>query len=282
MISISDLHFGYTTEREILHGVDLTLPSGSIYGLLGKNGAGKTSLIKNITGLRRPSAGEIESFGYNPSLREREYVQKYFFIPEDPYIPNISMKEYIGRYAPFYPDFDLEKFFKLLREFELERSLHLRNLSFGQKKKSLIAFAIATNTPLLIMDEPTNGLDIPSKKQFRKIISYIAEEDRLFLISTHQIRDLHSLIDHVVLIDDGRIILDRDMLAISEALIFEVHRQEPIEDDILYHERVPGGYLSIRAGSSMHSLEVDLEVLFNAVITDRQLFSKLLNGQAHV
>ena len=282
MIRIRDLHFGYAPGTEILHGVDLELPSGRIYGLLGRNGAGKTSLIKNITGLRRPQSGSLEVFGYDPALREREYVQKYFFIPEDPYIPNISMKEYISRYAPFYPEFELDKFFKLLREFDLERSLHLRNLSFGQKKKSLIAFAIATNTPLLIMDEPTNGLDIPSKKQFRKIISYITEEDRLFLISTHQIRDLHSLIDHVVLIDAGRIILDQEMLAISQALVFEVHRQEPEDKDILYYERVPGGYLSIKEGSSVHSLEVDLEVLFNAVITDRQSFAQLLNSPAHV
>ena len=246
---------------------------------MGKNGAGKTTLLKIILGLRRTQKDCVTTYGSDPSKRELDFLQNYFFIPEDPHIPNISMKEYIERYAPFYPSFSRDDFFKLLNEFELPRSLHFKNLSFGQKKKALIAFAIASNTKLLVMDEPTNSLDIPSKKQFRKIVTYVSRPDRLFIVSTHQIRDLHSLIDHVLLIDHGKLLVDRSIEDIENAVNFEVYRKEPDNDDILYYERVPGGYLALKAGGMQHnSLEVDLEVLFNAVITHNDLFYPILNS----
>ena len=281
MISVSNLSFQYSSGKNVFDDLNLTLDSGKIYGLLGKNGAGKTTLIKNILGLRRPQSGQITTFGHNPIDRPLHLLQQYFFIPEDPYLPDISMKEYIDRYSPFYPNFQLEKFLQLLNEFNLERTIHLKNLSFGQKKKAIIAFAIATYTPLLIMDEPTNGLDIPSKKQFRKIITHIADEGRLFIISTHQIRDLHSLIDHVLLIDEGKLLINHDMMQITNSLSFHVHRSEPQEEDIIYYERVPGGYLAISEGSDSESLEVDLEVLFNAAITEKNTINQLLKNKTY-
>ena len=281
MISISDLTFQYPSGKNVFNKLNLKLEPGKIYGLLGKNGAGKTTLIKNILGLRRPQNGVISTFGNLPGERDISLLQKYFFIPEDPFIPAISMKEYIDRYAPFYPNFQIDKFLQLLNEFELERTIHLKNLSFGQKKKALIAFAIATYTPLLIMDEPTNGLDIPSKKQFRKIITHIAGEGRLFIISTHQIRDLHSLIDHVLLIDEGKMVVDTDMMEIAEVLSFDVHRTEPDEEDVIYQERVPGGYLAITEGGNDESLEIDLEVLFNAVITEKERITDLFKTKQY-
>ncbi|MDG2449164.1 MAG: ABC transporter ATP-binding protein [Saprospiraceae bacterium] len=281
MISISDLTFQYPSGKSVFKNLSLQLKAGKIYGLLGKNGAGKTTLIKNILGLRRPQQGTINTFDHNPGKRELSLLQQYFFIPEDPFIPEVSMKEYIDRYAPFYPNFKIEKFLQLLKEFDLERNIHLKNLSFGQKKKALIAFAIATYTPLLIMDEPTNGLDIPSKKQFRKIISHIADEGRLFIISTHQIRDLHSLIDHVLLIDEGHVVVNHDMLHISDALSFDVHRNELDDSMVIYQERVPGGYLAITEGGNDDYLEVDLEVLFNAIITKKEQITHLLKSNTY-
>ncbi|MEE9372907.1 MAG: ABC transporter ATP-binding protein [Saprospiraceae bacterium] len=277
MISVEDLTFQYSSGENVINNLNLELYAGKIYGLLGKNGAGKTTLIKNILGLRRPSNGIINTFGYNSSKRELGLLKQYFFIPEDPFIPEVSVKEYIDRYASFYPNFKIDTFLQLLEEFELDRNIHLKHLSFGQKKKALIAFAIATHTPLLVMDEPTNGLDIPSKKQFRKIITHIADEGRLFIISTHQIRDLHSLIDHVLLIDEGELIVNHDMMNIADMLSFDVHRTALKDEDVLYQERVPGGYLSITKGGHDHSLEVDLEVFFNAVITKKETIIDLLN-----
>jgi len=282
MISISNLTFQYPSGKNVFNNLNLELAPGKIYGLLGKNGAGKTTLIKNILGLRRPQQGSISTFGFDPSDRPLGLLQQYFFLPEDPFVPDISLKEYVDRYAPFYPNFQLDKFLQLLNELGLDRNIHLKNLSFGQKKKAIIAFAIATYTPLLVMDEPTNGLDIPSKKQFRKIISHLAEEGRLFIISTHQIRDLHSLIDHVLLIDEGEVVVNHSMMNIADALSFDVYRAEPSDPDIIYQERVPGGYLAITDQVHEDSLEVDLEVLFNAVITEKEKISELLKLGSYV
>lgn len=282
MISITGLNFRYDVKQKALHNIDLQLNSGRIYGLLGKNGAGKTSLLKNILGLRKSGSGTISVNGYDPRKGEKDFLASYFFIPEDPHMPDISMKEYIQCYAPFYPNFSLDLFFRILNEFELPRKLHFSKVSLGQKKKALISFGIAANTPILVMDEPTNGLDIPSKKQFRKIITTLVNDDRLFVVSTHQIRDLHSLIDHVLIMDQGEILVDSSIEMIERALSFEVHRTETIAEDSIYYERVPGGYMSITEGGERpESLEVDMEVLFNAVITEKELFSHILKTKIY-
>ena len=235
--------------------------------MLGKNGAGKTTLLKTMLGLIRPRTGSVEVAGYNPAKRQAAFNAQYFYVPEDPYFPGGSLQKFVKCYAPFYPNFDLDKFFGLLKEFEIDRIMSFKNVSFGQKKKAYIAFAIACQTPILIMDEPTNGLDIPSKRQFRKIINYIINPDRLMIISSHQIRDLHSLIDHVLLLDQGELLIDHSLQDIEKNLRFEIYRTEPTQEDLIYYERVPGGYLGIRDGITDHTaLEIDLEILFNATI----------------
>lgn len=279
MIDIKNLTYKYPSGQAVFNNLNLNLSSGTIYGLLGKNGAGKTTLIKNLLGLRRGTSGELVVGGHNPKNRNRNFLESYFFIPEDPYLPEITMKEYIESYSPFYPNFNIDHFFQILREFELPKMLHFKKVSFGQKKKALIAFAIATHTPLLIMDEPTNGLDIPSKRQFRKIISHMIDDKRLFIVSTHQIRDLHSLIDHMIILDNGEVIVDNSIMMIERAISFEVCRTQPDEESNLYSERVPGGYMCLKEGGGRpESLEVDMEVLFNAVMTDKKVFSHILKA----
>ena len=282
MITVKRLNFEYDHNHKALNQISLELYTGRIYGLLGKNGAGKTSLLKNILGLRKSGTGDISVFGFDPRKSERAFLASYFFIPEDPHIPDMSMKEYIECHAPFYPDFNLDHFFQILNEFELPRKLNFGKVSLGQKKKALISFGIAANTPLLVMDEPTNGLDIPSKKQLRKIINSLVNDKRLFIISTHQVRDLHSLIDHVIVLDDGEIVVDNSIQMIERALSFEVHRHESSAQNSIYYEKVPGGFLSINEGGERpESLAVDMEVLFNAVITEKKLFNHILKYNNH-
>jgi ABC-2 type transport system ATP-binding protein len=276
MIQLSNIHFVYSPKDAVFNGLNLQLEAGNIYGLLGKNGAGKTTLLKVILGLIRPSTGSAQVAGYNPTHRKAAFNAQYFYVPEDPFFPTGSLQKFVKCYAPFYPNFELDKFFGLLNEFEIDRSMSFKNVSFGQKKKAFIAFAIACQTPILIMDEPTNGLDIPSKKQFRKIMNYIINPNRLMIISSHQIRDLHSLIDHVLLLDDGQLLIDHSLQEIEQNLRFEIYRSEPTQEDLIYYERVPGGYLGIRDGVTDHTaLEIDLEILFNATI-DRPDHMKVL------
>lgn len=278
MIQISNLTFGYKNQSELFDNLNLNIQPGQIHGLLGLNGAGKSSLLHLIQGLKYTDKGEIKVNHLIPSRRSTKLLEESFLIPEEIYTPNITIVKYIELYAPFYPNFNLESFLKFLNEFEIERTAHLGKMSMGQKKKVVIAFGLATNTKILMMDEPTNGLDIPSKKQFRKILTHIITDNRVFIISTHQIRDLHSLIDNVIVLNEGKVIFDDTILNICNKLQFSLTDQEIESSEILYCERVPGGYLNIKLQDGSLSFEPDIEVLFNAIITDFQLISRAIKN----
>ncbi|MBL7698347.1 MAG: ABC transporter ATP-binding protein, partial [Chitinophagaceae bacterium] len=188
MISLNYLTFRYSRKRELYKELSLTLKTGSIYGLLGKNGAGKSTLLKIICGLLFPSSGSVVVNGHTPRKRQPSFLQTIYLIPEEVYVPPISIKKYVSLFSVFYPHFDEKDFYEYLGILEVQDNGKLTSLSFGQQKKFVIAFALACHTPVLILDEPTNGLDIPSKLRFRKLIASAMNEDRLIIISTHQIR----------------------------------------------------------------------------------------------
>ncbi len=278
MIRISDLTFGYTPSRKLFHHLNIDIPSGQIHGLLGLNGAGKSSLLHLIQGLKYPHSGTIKVNEFTPSQRRVSFLQDAYLLPEEIYTPAIRIPQFVKMYSSFYPHFSLEAFLKFLNEFEIDRASNLGQMSMGQKKKAIIAFALATNTQLLMMDEPTNGLDIPSKKQFRKILSYLVTENRLFIVSTHQIRDLHSLIDNVIIIKEGRIVFNHTIVEICDHLHFSLTPQEIDNKQVIYNERVPGGYLNISRANGQPSFEPDIEVLFNAIITESKVINEVFQN----
>ena len=208
MIELKNIDFGYRKQSKLFDNLDLTIKPGSIYGLLGRNGAGKSTLLKTICGALFPKNGTITVFGQNPKDRSPELLEQLFIIPEEFSLPDTTIKAYVKTTAVFYPLFDYQKFGQLLQEIELHENLNINKISYGQKKKFLIAFGICTQAKLLVMDEPTNGLDIPSKSQFRKIIAGSFTEEKIILISTHQVRDLENLIDTVVILEKGKILLN--------------------------------------------------------------------------
>ena len=193
MISIDNLSFAYK-KKPVFDGLNLEFKAGHVYGLLGRNGTGKTSLLRNIAGLLFPKKGSITVNGCTPSKRLPIFLEDVFMVPEEFYLPDIPIATYIKNYAPFYPRFDNDKFNKYISVFEIPADSTLQNMSYGQKKKVLLAFAVATNARVLLMDEPTNGLDIMSKSQFRKILAEALDEERCIIISTHQVKDLENLL----------------------------------------------------------------------------------------
>lgn len=275
MITLQNISFGYDQYKLLFDRLDLEIESGQIHGLLGLNGAGKSSLLHLLQGLRYSHNGKISVNGSTPDARSVSFLQDSFLLAEEVYTPDISVKKFIDRYSPYYPKFRTDSFLKFLNEFELERNSHLGRMSMGQRKKVMIAFALATETKVLLMDEPTNGLDIPSKKQFRKILSHIITDERTFIISTHQIRDLHSLIDNVIVIQDGKIIFNQSIQSILDYLHFSLDRNSLSEEGVIYKERVPGGFLHIRPKQNLESFEPDLEVLFNAIVTKGQIINQV-------
>lgn len=276
MIQFDSVSFGYSKHKLLFENLSMQLQPGHIYGLLGKNGAGKSSLLRNMAGLLFPLKGKIAVNGYEPRQRLPAFLQDVFFIPEEIYLPSVTVDQYAGTYAPFYPRFDESQFLRYLAEFDIPEGNKLTGMSFGQKKKVLTAFALATNTRVLIMDEPTNGLDIPSKSQFRKIVSAALRPDRLILISTHQVRDLDNLIDHIIILDDHKIVLQHSLEAVSERLHFGTRQYIENDAHVLYAEPSLRGYNAVTENHEQEESRVDLEQLFNAVMQNpariRQLF----------
>jgi ABC-2 type transport system ATP-binding protein len=266
MIQVQNVNFGYTKRSNLFKDLTLGFEPGKIYGLLGKNGTGKTTLIKLMAGLLEPRSGECVAEGKNVFRRLPSVMKDIFVIPEEYYLPAITMEQYVKINAPFYPKYNLEQYNKFVKEFELPANKKLNTLSYGQKKKFLLSFGLASNVRLLFLDEPTNGLDIPSKSQLRKIIAMALNDEMSIVISTHQARDLETLIDSILIIEDGEIVFNRDYNLITEKLSFEKMLTIDDESGILYKEDGIGGYRVVRKSTNKNETHLDLELLFNAVI----------------
>ncbi len=263
MIQIKDLNFAYSRQRALFNSLSLSLGAGSITGLLGKNGAGKTSLLKLIAGLLHCKSGGLSVLDYNPRDREVSMLNDIFLVPEEFYFPAISIKDYLKAYSSFYPKFDHGMMDNILSEFELSAGNNLQRLSHGQKKKFLIAFALATRCRLLLLDEPTNGLDIPSKALFRKILAGSLDRDQLVVISTHQVKDVENLIDKIIILDNGKVIFQQTVEEISNKVSF-ITGDSSDGEGAIYSEAVPGGYRYMKPSDDSET-EVDIELLFNAI-----------------
>lgn len=280
MVELINIGFGYKRTKHLFRNLNLQLKSGHIYGLLGKNGAGKTSLLKHIAGLLYPHEGECLVFGYPSRERDPRALEDIYIIPEEFELPATSIDRYVKSNAPFYPKFSREQLDHYLTEFELVKDEKLSAMSHGQKKKFLIAFGLATNTRLLILDEPTNGLDIPSKSQFRKIMASVLEEDKLIIISTHQVRDLENLIDVVLVLEGGQIIFNHSIADISEKLRFVQDSRGIAPDEVLYEEATGHRTAGIVKNSSGTESRVDMEILFNGIVKNPAAIEAPLTKQS--
>jgi ABC-2 type transport system ATP-binding protein len=279
MVAIRNLTFGYRKEK-LFSGLALELKPGSIHGLLGKNGVGKTTLLKLISGLRYPQDGECRVWDYVPQKRMPGMLEDLYLIPEEFFVPPMTMKTYEKIYASFYPRFDGEALGKYEGEFDLDVDKKLTELSYGQKKKFLLAFGLATNCRLFLLDEPTNGLDIPSKSQFRRVLASALTDDRIIIISTHQVRDMENLIDDIIILEDGKIVFNQYVHDISSRLTFTVDHELPETDEVIYAEKVLGGYMVVKENRSEEESRVELETLFNAVIAEGEKINGLFPGEA--
>lgn len=266
MIEIKNLHFQYQKKQPLFDDFSLELQSGSIVGLLGKNGAGKSTLLNLIAGLMMPQKGELVVNGFKPFQRNPNFLADLSLVPEEFSLPSVTIDLYVRAMSPLYPSFDLEKLDKILKEFELELTNRLNQLSHGQRKKFIIAFTLASNCKLIVLDEPTNGLDIPSKSQFRKILVSSVTEDQLVIISTHQVKDIDTIIDKIVVVDEGKLLFDKTMEEISQQWCFVTVPSLNELSKILYHENATMGFKTIQHVTDGRESPIDMELLFNAII----------------
>ena len=275
MLQINQISFGYNKKfGDLFTNFSLNLEAGNVYGLLGKNGAGKSTLIYLMTGLLTPREGEALMDGENVRKRLPKTMSDLFLIPEEFELPRLTLKEFVSINSPLYPRFSMEDMQRYLDIFEMggDMNVKLQALSMGQKKKVFMAFAFATNTRALIMDEPTNGLDIPSKSQFRKLISAGMSDEKMMLISTHQVRDISSILDHVTIIDTSRVLLNASIAEVQSRIAFRKMREG--DQPIFMMQSALGDIVAVPAQPGEETA-VDLEMLFNATLMNPQAINQL-------
>ena len=268
MLSFSNVSFTYGRRgKEVLSGLSLDFEENGLYGILGKNGTGKSTMLYLAAGLLRPKGGNVTVEGVPTQSRRPETLRKLFLVPEEFDLPEVSLRTYVQLNAPFYPTFREDILARCLKSFELGDDLNIGRLSMGQKKKVYISFALAAGTKYLLLDEPTNGLDIPSKKVFREVIAREMTEERVMIISTHQVRDVEQLIDHVVIVNDGTVMLNASTAEIESRLRFEQRAVGSDLSDALFVQQTMRGIELICPNSGNDETPIDLELLFNALQT---------------
>lgn len=281
MITVKQLSFGYTRRRNIFDSLSLGLPKGSIVGLLGRNGEGKTTLLKLLYGQLLRRQGELKVLDSDPKHRAVSFLQQVYLLPEEFRVPPISIRSFFDISAPFYPNYDEAVAKELIDIFGLQWDMNLKKISQGQKKKALIAFALSLRVPLLLLDEPTNGLDIPSKGEFRRAVARYTSDEQTILISTHQVRDLEQLIDRVLIMERGSIFCNATVADITERLSFRLITPE-LANKALYSEPSAVGTVGIlpNDGNEDGESNYSMELFFNAVISERDRILQALS-QGH-
>lgn len=276
MIKVNNLAFSYGKDQ-VLKNINLTLEDGKIYGLLGENGVGKTTLLTLLCGLKKTQVGSIDADGANPYDREPSLLEQMFYLPDD--VAPIYDKAYSWAKSrgKFWSNFSLDKFVEIMNVFENDVNQKLSAMSTGQLKKTYISFALACSTKYLFLDEPTNGLDIPSKSQFRSSILKYTSEDSTIVISTHQVRDLENVIDPIIILDRQDVLLNASLEEISRKLFFDYGTE--LYQESLYSEQLPGGFIQVYPNVRNQDSKVNIEALFNAVHKNKELIKGMFTNK---
>lgn len=275
MITLKDLSFSYGRHK-VLGNVSMTLEKGKIYGLLGENGVGKSTLLKILSGLLKMESGECKVFGEVPYSRKPSFLQDIFYLPEDFAGESVVVEKYAMQLGVFYPNFSPDKFNRIISEFGVDPKAKFNKLSLGQQKKAIIAVALSLGTKVLLMDEPSNGLDIPSKSLLRRLIAENASDEQLIVISTHQVKDLENLIDPIIIMDKEGVIMNASIEEISSRLAFGIGPDE--DRSALYSQRDLRGYVTVRRNEYGIETPVDIEALFNCALVNKAWFKETFNS----
>ena len=276
MIEIKDLAFSYG-KTPILKSITTTLEEGRIYGLLGENGVGKTTLLTLLCGLKKVCSGSITTDGENPFDRTPTLLQNQFYLPDEVLPVAMKAEGFAKERGAFWPDYDHSKFLEIMKEFENDPAKKMNQMSAGQLKKTYISLALACGCKYIFMDEPTNGLDIPSKTQFRSAIMKYTSDDSTIVISTHQVRDLENIIDPIIILDRQDVLLNASVEEITSKLYFDYGTQ--LHPESLYSEQLPGGFIQVYPNTTGEDSKINVEALFNAVHKNKELIKGMFSNK---
>lgn len=276
MIKVNNLSFSYGNVP-CLENISLELEPGKIYGLLGENGVGKTTLLTLLCGLKNPTKGSIETDGETPYSRKPSFLQNQFYLPDEVAPVNDKAARWAKDSGSFWPAYSQETFLKAMELFENDPAQKMNAMSAGQLKKTYISFALACGTRYLFLDEPTNGLDIPSKAQFRKVIMTLTSDESTIVISTHQVKDLENIIDPIVILDRRDVLLNASIEEITSKLYFDYGSN--LNPDSLYSEQLPGGFIQVYQNTTGEESKVSVEALFNTVHAHKELVKGIFSHE---
>ena len=274
MITIKKLGFSYG-DHVVLKDISMELQEGRIYGLLGENGVGKTTLLTLLAGLKKVEDGNLDVDGKIPYHREPSFLYNVYYLPDEVPAPRRKAIDFARDHGQYWTNFSIQKFSEIMKVFDNEEDQRMDQMSYGQLKKTFISFALACNTKYLLMDEPTNGLDIPSKAQFRKAVSKYTSDDSTLIISTHQARDLEAIIDPIIILDHRDVLLNASLDEIAQKLYFDY--SSDVDPTALYQEMVPGGNIQVSVNKTGAESKVNIEALFNAVLLHKSEIKEMFN-----
>lgn len=269
MITINQVSFSYKKNDLVLHDLNFDLNTPGVYGLFGKNAAGKSTLMKLMSGSLFPTQGSVYIQGTSTEDRSVASLQQVYYLSESIESPNWTAKQLAATYGKLYPNFGMTLFFEILSSFEVKPDITRKNMSMGQQKKLEISFALATQAPYLFMDEATNGLDIPSKKQFRKLINLYISEDQTLILSTHQFREIDQIIDHIMVLDNKQLVLNLSTAKLNQHFICT--NQPLTGEQLLYKDAGSPGNYGLYNNPHHRECQLDIELLFTAISTDSQI-----------
>ena len=272
--------YGALRRKTVFTDFSLAVERGKVYGLLGLNGAGKSTLIYLMAGLLTPQCGSVEVNGRNVRNRLPSTLGSVYLVPEEFDMPRMSLKEFATLNGALYPRFSYDDMLNNLAIFGIDPEIrNLTALSMGQKKKVLMSFAFATNADLMLMDEPTNGLDIPGKSQVRRLVASRMTDDRTIIISTHQVRDIDRCIDHVVIVDQSKVLLDESVASITGRLRFVENGTAAEVAEAIYSQPSVMGYSLVTQNTSDDETELNLETLFNATLANSDRINEIFKSK---
>ncbi|HXC58441.1 MAG TPA: ABC transporter ATP-binding protein [Steroidobacteraceae bacterium] len=252
-------------DNRALDNIDFSVGAGRVYGLVGANGAGKTTLLKHLLGLLRPQAGTVRVFGDDPIRHPGRVLKRIGYLSEQRDMPEwMRISEFLSYLQAFHPTWDMRFAYELVDTFKLDADRKISALSQGMRAQTGIIAALAHRPELLILDEPSNGLDAVVRLDIiDAVIRTVADEGRCVIFSSHLLDEMERTCDHVTMIQDGRITFDCDLDAIKETyrftrVTFAVHQAQP--------PIFPGALLTHGGGHSWHMVhDVPIEQFRTAV-----------------
>ena len=294
MIEINNLSLGFiksngihTTRvnleavKPVLENLSLTIEPGHVYGLIGRNGAGKTSLMNCITGILtfKRKHQPIYLDGVKLNVNNPNDHAKLFYVTDTISSIHILADAFANTLACFYPNFSVESYKANMEMFHMDRNVFLDELSLGEKKSVFLSYAFASGAPYIIMDEPTNGLDITSRKVFRKLIASYITPDRAIVISTHHINEISSLLDHILILDKRHLVFDHSVMETGSVLSFIESDDEDLRLQALYSMKSAYGNRMILPNTGGTDSEIDYELLFEAVLENGKAINELFENK---